>query len=405
MEIFNVNGVKVVYHNIPSRLTNVQFLTNVGSCVETEEEEGLAHILEHNFFNGSVKRPNKSDISRAANDIGGGLNAYTGVDTTVYHISVLNEFFAAGFDILADMYKNPLFDEKEFVKELNPILSEFRSYEDDPDSHLSFRTLPAMYGRQAGHPVIGTEESIKAATTEKLHNFRNKYYGGNNFMISIVGGITKAEVEDVVAKLFPVAPAASLRVEKKKATFTAGELTLHKEGITEAVYSLVYPALEKDHPDRVRQSFMSYVLGGGDSSLLFERIRNDLALSCYGIYSSTYSSDPYSALEVSTSIVPEQLDQLHNEVLAQIDILVNNKIDEARFNRAKASFKTSLAAVQEKSSGYNNGIATAILKGETENPIEKWERNLAEVSIDDIQRLAQETFSVKPFKGILLPKA
>ena len=132
-EVFQVNGLKVLYHRNESFLTNIQILTRVGSTAEEPSIQGMAHILEHMFFKGSQKRRGGSTISRAANDIGGKLNAYTTYDHTVYYITVLNDNFREGLDILGDMYQHPLFPEEEFKKELNPILSEYREREDDPD--------------------------------------------------------------------------------------------------------------------------------------------------------------------------------------------------------------------------------------------------------------------------------
>lgn len=404
MEILNINGTKVVYHFIPSKLTNVQFLTNIGSCAESPDIWGMAHILEHNFFKGSKKRPTPKDISRAGNDIGGKLNAWTWIDQTVYHITVLNDYFVEGFDILSDMYQNPLFPEDEFKKEINPILSEFRRGEDDPNGYLSDRVMTAIYGSEAGHSTIGTEQSIKDATIDKLHVFRKKYYGGNNTMLSIVGGVTKEQVIRVVSEMFAL-PAASETFIAAPAKFKGGELTLKKAGITEAVYSLAFPALDRKNPDRTKQSLMTYILGGNDSGLLFERIREELGMSCYGIYASQFHFDPYSCLEISTGIAPGEIEQCHKEVLGQIDWIMNNKIDAQRFNRAKASLKTGIASVQESSAGYNSGISIAILKGETENPIEKLQRELDSITVEDIQEQAQKTFSNAPsFKGILLPE-
>jgi zinc protease len=116
-----------------SYITNIQILTDVGSMAEDQDIQGMAHILEHMFFKGSQKFRGGTAISRAANDIGGKLNAYTTYDHTVFYISVLNDSFEAGFDLLSDMYRNPLFPEDEFKKELNPILSEMREREDDPE--------------------------------------------------------------------------------------------------------------------------------------------------------------------------------------------------------------------------------------------------------------------------------
>ena len=136
LSLLDVNGIRVLHHQNESFLTNIQILTSVGSTAEEKNNQGLAHILEHMFFKGSRKRPGGKAISRAANDIGGKMNAYTTYDHTAYYITVLNDVFETGFDILADMYQNPLFPEEEFKKELNPILSEYREREDDPESFI-----------------------------------------------------------------------------------------------------------------------------------------------------------------------------------------------------------------------------------------------------------------------------
>lgn len=403
MKILNVNGTKVVYHQLPSQLTNIQFLTNVGAASEEPEVWGMAHILEHMFFKGSKQFPGYNDISTAANDIGGKLNAWTWVDQTVYHITVLNDFFKEGFNILSDMYQNPLFPEAEFVKELNPILSEMRRYEDDPDGFLANRLTPVMVGEEAGHPVIGTEETVRAATVEKMHAFRKRFYGGNNTMISIVGGVSEEDVVRIISELFVLPPAAETPITPI-VTYKSGEMVLKKSGITEAVYSLNFPALSRQHPDKIKQQLMTYVLGGNASGMLFERIREQLGLSCYGIYASQTHFDSHSILEISTGIDPSQLDQCHEEVLGQIKRITNDRIDDKRLARAKASLRTSIAAASENSGGYNGSISIPILKGETGNPLEKMLAGVEAITADDIRNLAQVTFATEPYKGIVLPE-
>lgn len=403
MKILNINNTKVVYHYLPSKLTNIQILTNVGSVSEEKEIWGMAHILEHMFFKGSKKYPGPLDIQTVANDIGGKINAWTWIDQTVYHITVLNDFFEQGFDLLSDMYQNPLFPHEEFTKELNPILSEMRRGEDSPDGYLGNRLMPAMIGDEAGHPVIGTEETVRAATVESMHNFRRRFYGGNNTMISIVGGVDEKTVVRIVSELFMLPPAAEVP-NIPVVSYKSGEMTLTKPGITEAVYSLCYPALDRHHPDRYKQSLMTYVLGGNDSGMLHERIREELGMSCYGIYSSQVHFDSHNILEVSTGIAPDQLEQCHNEVLGQIKRISTELVDEKRLARAKASLRTSIAAASENSSGYNSTISIPILKGMTEDPLEKLLANIEATTVYDIRDLAQRTFCVEPYKGVLLPE-
>lgn len=404
MKILNVNDVKVVYHYLPSKLTNIQILTNVGSASEEKDIHGMAHILEHLFFKGSKKYPGPLDIQTAANDIGGKLNASTWIDQTVYYISVLNDFFKEGFDILSDMYQHPLFPEEEFIKELNPILSEMRRGEDNPAGYLDARLSVAMIGEEAGHPTIGNEDSVRAATVEKMHKFRKRFYGGNNMMISIVGGVSEELVISSIKESFSL-PTALENSKIPVVEYKSGELVLHKAGITEAIYSLNYPALNRFHVDRYKQNLMTYVLGGNDSGMLHERIRENLGLSCYGIYSSQMHFDSHNILEISTGIAPEQLDQCHNEVLGQIKRITNDRIDSKRLSRAKAALRTSIAAASENSSGYNNTVSIPILKGEKENPLEKLLAGIEAITVDDIRDIAQKTFSEKPYRGILLPES
>ncbi|MEQ9363338.1 MAG: pitrilysin family protein [Leptospirales bacterium] len=401
-EIFEVDGVRVVHYQNDSFLTNIQILTGVGSSAESKDIMGLAHILEHMFFKGSTKRPGGTNISRAANDIGGKMNAYTTYDHTVYYITVMNDAFEEGFDILADMYQNPLFDQAEFDKELNPILSEYREREDDPESFLAERSLARYFG-DAYHPIIGTEETIQSATVAGMHAFKRRFYGGNNCLVCIAGGVDRETVVRTVRDLFPPT-AATESVPRLAVSHLPGEISLTKPGIQEAYYNLFFPALPPGHADRYKQDMMSYLLGGNDSALLFERVREELGMSCYGIYSWSMRHEPFSLLGVSCGIAPDELDQLHGEVEDQIKRICDSKLDEDRLRRGKASLRTSLAAKSETSNGMGGMIGVPILRGETENPVKKALREIEAITLDDVLEQAQATLNCPMFKSILLPE-
>lgn len=402
LKIFDIQGVRVLFVQNQSFLTNIQILTKVGSAAESAEQKGMAHILEHMFFKGSTRYPGGTAISRAANDIGGKMNAYTTYDHTAYYITVLNDTFTSGLDILSDMYLNPLFQPEEFAKELNPILSEYREREDDPENYLVERSLEKFYGT-GYHPVIGTEETIRGATVEAMHAFKKRYYGGNNIMLSIVGGIDEDTVRQEVGRLFsenqPTEPAPVQRIKTNP-----GELSLHRPGIQESYYNLLFPALAPDHPDRYKQDMMNYMLGGNDSALLFERIREELGMSCYGIYSWIMRSHPFSMLGISCGIAPGEIDQLHSEVQNQINRITDAKLDQQQLDRARASLRTSIAARSETSRGLNGMLAVPVLRGETEHPVAKALDAIEKITLDDILDQAQKTLSGPAFHSIMLPE-
>ena len=401
IETKNIGNARFLYYPHQSYLTNIQILTDVGSAAEDDSKQGLAHILEHMFFKGSQKRAGGTAISRAANAIGAKMNAYTTYDHTVYYISVLNDSFAEGFDILADMYLNPLFPPEEFKKELNPILSELREREDDPENFLIEKAFARYFGKEY-HPIIGTEESVRAATVEMMHSFKEDFYGGENCLVSIVGGVSKEEAFAAAEKFFLK---GSPKKQKKKVqpTLNAGKLELKKEGIREAYCHFLFPALETKHPDRFKQDMMNYLLGGNDSSLLFERIREELGMSCYGIYSWVMRNEPFTSLGLSCGIAAEEVERLEEEVEKQIKRICDAPLTEDRLERAKASLRSSIAARAETSAGINSMIALPVLRKEKENPIEKALRELESIQLNDVLELARETLGGPCLKAVLWP--
>ena len=401
IERFEVNGIRVVYLRKASFLTSIQLLTNVGSSVEEPDSFGMAHILEHMFFKGSVGRPGGTAITRAANDIGGKMNAYTSHDHTAYFMTVLNEKFSYGLDILADMYQHPLFPPDEFAKELNPILSEYRERDDDPENFLMERTLQRYLGKSY-HPVIGTEETIRGATVERMHEFKKRYYGGGNLMIAIVGGVGRAEVVEALKNCFAVVGDVELP-QAHAAGYAPDQITLTKPGIQEAYYFLFYPALPSRHPDRFRQDMMCYILGGNESSLLFERIREELGMSCYGIYSWLMRYDAFSLLGVNCGIAEDEVEALHLEVGECIKRICDSPLPEDMLERARASLRTSIAATSETSAGMASLISVPILKGEVGNPVERALEMIASITPNQVMDIAQRTFSVEPMKAVLRP--
>ncbi len=403
LQIFDLGTVRLAYLKNDSYLTTVQILTRVGSAAEKPGEYGIAHILEHMFFKGSSRRPGGTSISRAANDIGANMNAYTTYDHTAYYITVLNDSFEEGFDILSDMFCNPLFPEEEFHKELNPILSEFRERDDDPDDFINERAMERYYG-PGYHPIIGTEQSILSATTADMHAFKKRYYGAGNVLIVIVGGIEEERMLKAVRQHFSDLPEA-IPADFPQLQPRAADIELKRNGIQEAYYNLYFPALPQDHPKRHHEDVMNFILGGSDSSLLFERIREEMGLSCYGIYSVISRHEPFNNVNISCGIDPQEINTLEIEIDRIIKKICGERLEEHHLKRARASIRAALASRSETSKGMASMIALPVLRGEKENPLHRALRELEEVTLDDIREAAQRTFSGPRMRAVLLPES
>ncbi|EKD27420.1 MAG: peptidase M16 protein [uncultured bacterium] len=385
----NINNVKVLYLRNPSKIVNIQFFTNIGSSDEALHEYGVAHFLEHMFFKGTLKRDAKK-INHDADLIGAKINAWTWHDLTNYHLSVMSDNFEKGFELLSDIYLNSTFPENEFDKEKTVILSEIRRYDDDPPTYLGDESLNYFCEGGVGHKVSGTEESVKKLSLNNLLTFKKQYYGGDNVMISIVGDIDFSTVENAIKKYFnnfPCSPSTPL----KTCNYRTGFLQLKKAEIHESQYQLIFPALPYLQPRAFIQNFMTYVLGGNSSALLFERIREELGL-CYGIYSRVNYFEGFNYIDISTGCAEKDIETLHSEVLDIIVKLRKEKINSERLEMVKSAMLSSLFMSIESSSGLNTFLALSYLKGEKEDIINKRVSQIKAITIEDIIEIADFTF-------------
>ena len=404
IELKSVGASSCFYHPNTSYLSTIQILTKAGSMGETLENLGMAHILEHMFFKGSSKYPQAHAISRSANQIGAKMNAYTSYDHTAYYISVLNDAFSEAFDILADMYLHPLFPPHEFQKELKPILSELREQEDDPESLLMEKAFSYYFG-DSYHPVIGTEAAIQNASTTAMHQFHEDYYGAQNSLISVVGGVRESVAIQSIERYFSSSAKHVKTMQAPLVSLQGGELRLQKPGIREAYYLRLYPALNYNDPKRSAENMMCYLLGGDDSGLLFERIREDLGLSCYGIYSFLMRSRPFATLGISCGIAPVELSQLEKEIDMQIEKISSELLSLDRFERAKASMLSSIAARAETSAGLTSILSLPILYGMDTNPLQWILEQLEAVTRKDVLEAAQRAFCGPCLRAFLVPES
>ncbi|MFN3603272.1 MAG: M16 family metallopeptidase [Leptonema sp. (in: bacteria)] len=397
----NIHNIQTAYIYQPSYLTFLQIVTKAGSQVETKDEWGISHILEHMVFKGSKKRPSSKEIMNSYSYIGAEVNAFTDYDHTNYYVTMLNEVFEIGFDILADMYLNPLLREEDLKKEINPILSELREKIDDPEDFLLEEST--KYFLNLYHPILGTKESIINTTVEKIKSFKDQYYNNENMIITGVGGIKPQIFFSKIEEYFANKKKSEV-IEYPQCYYKKGELVLQKKDIEEAYFVLLFPAFPYNSKNRMKQNFLNFVLGGMDSSFLFERVREELGLSCYEIYSDIIRNRSFSLLEIFAGISPEQILTLEKEIFTIFDRICNDYIDEETITKAKNIIKTNIIANAETIKGLSSILLNSLLREEYKNPLEEILVELESITKEDLLEIAQKTFGSIFFKGILLPK-
>ena len=311
------NGLTLVHSpDFSSEVVSVQVWVKTGSIHEDELiGSGLSHYLEHLLFKGTARRDGKS-ISREVHAMGGGINAYTTFDRTVYYIDAPSQAFTQIVDVLSDIVLHSTLPEQEVERERDVILREIDMGLDDPDRQLSqalFRT--AFKCHPYREPVIGHRALYEQVTRDELYAYYKSRYVPNNIVVSIVGAVTPEDCLREVEATFGQAARgrlAPVKIEEEPIQLATrredivGDYNIFRGGIGFKVPHL-------SHPDSPRLDALAHALGGGESSLLWERLRNQQKLVHYidcrnwnpggrGLFWISYVCDSEQQSEVETAI-------------------------------------------------------------------------------------------------------
>ncbi|KXU35064.1 peptidase M16 [Cephaloticoccus primus] len=265
-------------------IASVQVWVKTGSIHEsTDLGAGLSHYLEHMLFKGTrAPRPRSArQISEQVQTHGGTINAYTTFDRTVYYIDLPGEHAPLALDILSGMVLRPSLDKTEAEKERDVILREIAMGEDDPDQRLAQALFSTAFRQHPyAHPIIGHRELFAAVTHERLlHYYRTRYVPANMVVI-VAGDVVPGEIESLVAQHFGTAapqPLAPVYVPAEPPQLAPrhweeyADVELTRAGIAWAIPGLA-------HADTPALNLLALLLGGGDSSILWQSIREKKGL-------------------------------------------------------------------------------------------------------------------------------
>lgn len=341
------NGLNIVTYEM--RYVNsvaINIIVNVGSRYENLSQSGMAHFLEHMAFKGTTRR-SYMDIAREFDAIGGYFNAYTSREHTVYYAKSLHNNFPKALDILADILQNSIFDEKEIQKELAVITQEIAEVQDNPDELVHEKLFQIAYPDQAlGRSVVGTFEQIKDFSKQDFQDYIKQYYSANNITISMAGKISHDEAVIYSEQLFTNLPSHNTKSTYEKARYVGGAAYIKKD----LEQTTIIMGFEAPSYHNIEQFYhaqiLSVIFGGGLSSRLFQRIREELALA-YSVGSWQHSFSDSGIFGISASCEHNRRQELTNAITEEIS-KISNCISQEELDRAKSQIETSIHMADEK---------------------------------------------------------
>ena len=389
------NGLKVIF--LPMSHTDVlaiQVWVKTGSIYEGEFlGSGISHFVEHMVFKGTQKR-SYADIFKETQRQGAKINAYTSFDRTVYTYDGSAHSFEVGLDILSDMLCCSIFPEEELNKERDVILREIDMCNDDPEDRLSQILFETAFRQHPYHyPIIGYRSIFEKLSRQDLLVYWKKRYAVNNMTLIIAGNLNADDVKEKIQKYFGCFSPRSLEpVYIPQEPFQLAERFQQEQGayqLTRGAVAFKIPGL--GHKDGAKLQVLANVLGEGESSLLYQRLREEWHW-VYTIEVSSWMADGLGLFWIQYTCAPEKQKAVETFLQHNLYELIENNLSENAVRKAYNQAVVSELDARKTVSGcaHHVGWATVCL-GDEHYPKHYLEQ-LEKLTANDIKAVGKKYF-------------
>ena len=388
------NGLRVIIVPMKDNPTaTVLVLVEAGSKYETKKMNGISHFLEHMCFKGTLKRPKAIDISKELDALGSQYNAFTPQEYTGYYAKSDAKHFKQIFDIVSDIYLNSTFPEAEMQKEKGVIIEEINMYEDMPQRHVQDLIMELLYGDQpAGWNIAGEKKNILNMKQNDFVQYKKMHYLPEATVIIIAGRITESEVLKEINKIFgSVKRGKKVGKEKVKERQKNPKVLINFKKTDQTHFVLGVRSLDLFSKKSAVVSVLGGCLGGGMSSRLFQKLREEMGVGYYvRAYNDAYTDHGF--FQISAGVDNKRIIEVIKAVLNECKILRKEKISEEELNKVKEYLIGNMKLALESSDDIANFYGgQELLKREIHNAEEK-AKQIRKVTVNQIQSLAREIF-------------
>jgi predicted Zn-dependent peptidase len=388
------SGLVVLSETMPSvRSAALGVFVRSASAHEPRGKMGVSHLLEHMVFKGTERR-NAHEIALSLEALGGSLDAYTSREHTVYQGRVLDEHLADAADVIADIVFRPSLRASDLALERKVILEEIGMVEDTPDDLVFEIHNEALWGRHPyGYSILGTRDTVNSLGVTELRELHARAYHPGHVVIAAAGNVEHDRLLDVLSRTgWTDAPSGDVTrlVSPPPAASPPSTQHVAREGAQTHIVAGC-TALAHSDPERFPFLLLSMLLGGGMSSRLFQRVREEMGLA-YSIYSfqSFHEDSGMHGVYVATApgSAADALDAIRHELQSVVDDGLPS--DEVAMGRQQLKGQVTLSLESVSSRMYR--AASVELYDEPYRTLDEVLALIDAISVDDVARVARAYF-------------
>lgn len=395
------SGLPVLFRPMKSGLVDIRYFVRCGAMDETRPtEEGLCHALEHMLYSGTKNR-DWMEMNRSLERLGSWFNAYTYHDRTIYQITCLKRNWQEAYEVLADMMYNPTFPEERWEEvEKGAVISEMQAAEDDPDFLLAEGIYRDGLGKRY-HPVLGNIPNIRQATISDLKSFYDRYYCGNNMLLTVTGDLTETQVLKAVNKHDQLRPQRPPKKEKLSFKFNYKPFAIKKQELEQSTIQLLKPLpLPRTIQGKLGLTLATSCL----TQYLFEELRERRGL-CYGAKAELYWDIPGNLfLTVETSTDEERFGKTKKALRKSLNSFIKDGLTTERIRNNKMSEIYSTVNSRERIERSSDWLWDAWEEGIKKDPFEYQLKALETLNHGTVRRAALQTINGRAKFGKITEK-
>lgn len=363
-----------------------------GSRNEKAQLSGISHFIEHIVFKGSEKR-SAFEIAEGMDEIGAHVNAYTTKEYTFFYTKALNYQIVKAADILFDMLINPRLDPGDIETEKGVVLEEINMCEDDPSDVVYELNESAIFGGTSlSLKILGEKETVNALSAEEIREYMKNNYCGERIVVGVSGNFPEEEMMEKIKEHFSTLSAKGVENSFYNVPFNQG-ISLKKMTTEQTHIMLCFPGVGIKHEDLYPLQVCMFILGTGTSSMLNQRIREQLGL-CYSVDSwlGRYMGGGYIAVAMSLSPASEE-----RAIKEAIKILreFSSNVTQKQVSIAKEKLISSLIMSREQpQSKFSSMGHNLIFLGRF---IEDDEiiNSIKNITLDDVKKVGEKYLQLK----------
>jgi predicted Zn-dependent peptidase len=380
------NGFRIVTETMPGlKSASIGVWVMAGGRHEAAAQNGIAHFLEHMAFKGTTRR-SSLQIAEEIEDVGGYINAYTSREMTAYYARVLQADVGLALDVIGDIVLNPAFAPAEIEVERGVILQEIGQALDTPDDIIFDWLQEVSYPDQPfGRTILGPEERVSAFTREDLQSFVAAHYGPSQMILSAAGAVDHDQIVAMAGEIFghlsPISTATFA-----PARFSGAERREVKK-LEQVHFAMAFDAPSYRHADVHTAQIYATIMGGGMSSRLFQKIREERGL-CYSIFAQSGAYEDAGQITLYAGTSGDDIADLMNLCADELK-RAGDDISDAELARARAQIKAGMLMGLESPSARAERIARLLAIYGRVPDIDESVAKIDAVSLFDLRRYAQ----------------